>query len=1189
LIRRSSKILLEVIGVAVAVTATLLAVLAWQLSSGPVSLSLLNQMIEDAANPALQGGELDIEDTVLVWSAEDRELSLRLRDVRLVGADGNQVARVPQLAFELSMPALLRGTLAPKAIDLFGVRATVLRRPGTGVTLALAKTDAEAPDLETPAMVGPMLEALVSEGDPSSPLGYLSRLGIRDARLRFVDEVNGVTFDAPDANMVIFRGGGGLAGVLHATFAIGDTMATLDMNGVLPAGADEANIEASIADLVPAALARAAPSLSDYAIFDAPLFATGELRIGRDGALRSGRLSLRAGSGTINLPAPWETAIPLEAAEGDITIDGLLQRLKLEKLIVKAGLHEASLGGTVDYRTGQGLDVSSARVDLAVDRFHTEVPGFFVGPVDLDKVILKADIDFDALQADIEELFIGTGGGGIRLSGSLADAERSPAVRIEGSMEPMPLEALKAIWPLPVVKGAREWVGKNLSGGTLDGGAFAVDLAGGMIADAADHIPIPDDALRFEFTASGQTLHYLGELPPLEGLQARGLVHGNRFDAWVSSAVIRQENMGDVVIGEGHFYDDELSRKGALGHIAFKAAGATSDVLGVLNNEPLHFIADFGIEPATVGGTGELEAKISLPLIKDVRMEQVDFSGTAHVEDVSIPKIRDNLSLTGGTLDLTVSRTNLTAKGEVVLNEAARVDLEWKEDFRREVSPGSVYRVRGEVDDAARSAVGLELGQFVSGPVLVDATIMGNGRNVDRASVRADLTAAVAKLDDAAWKKEPGVAAATSFDVFLQEDGGYRLSNFSLSGEGIEAAGTFTVGNGGRLVAANFPSVKLGPDNDFSFIAGPAENAALEMILRGPRFDARGVLGNLFSGGGGGGGGGDAEREKDRAGEVPLLEDVPAADPLRRTAVRADIGTAIGNHGTSFSDVHVDMVQIDGDLWSMDVSAVPEGGDALSLKVGPDEKGLRHLRMVSNDAGTIFRALDFTRSIRGGKLIVSGVYDDSVEGSPLGGTLTIDDFRVVDAPVLASILTVGSLTGIGDTLSGKGILFARLEMPFAMTKNRIHLKDGRMSGPAIGLTMDGQIDRATDTIDMEGTMVPAYTINSFLGKVPLLGPLIVGREGEGIFAITYSVRGRSDDPTVVVNPLSAIAPGFLRRIFEFGENMPPESQTPDKSQENSVPAAEAPAASEPAVEPTAPEAPKAPEANAAGAPAAQEN
>jgi uncharacterized protein YhdP len=256
----------------------------------------------------------------------------------------------------------------------------------------------------------------------------------------------------------------------------------------------------------------------------------------------------------------------------------------------------------------------------------------------------------------------------------------------------------------------------------------------------------------------------------------------------------------------------------------------------------------------------------------------------------------------------------------------------------------------------------------------------------------------------------------------------------------------------------------------------------------------------------------------------------------------------------------------------MDVSATPAGGDPLSLAVGPDDKGVRHLKMVSSDAGTVFRALDFTRSIRGGKLNVDGVYDDGTAGSPLRGTLTIDDFRIVDAPVLANILTLGSLTGIGDTLRGDGILFVGLEMPFVMTKNRIHLKAGRMSGPAIGLTMDGQIDRATDVIDMEGTLVPAYTINSFLGKVPLLGPLIVGREGEGIFAITYSVRGQSDDPTVVVNPLSAIAPGFLRRIFEFGESMPPESQTPAENPENNVPAA-----------------PATPEADAAGAPPAEKN
>ena len=138
MIRRTSKIALEIAGVAAAVTAVLFAVLAWRLSSGPVSISILNRMIEDAARPELQGGELAVGDTILIWSAEDRGLALRLADVRLNGADGNEIAAVPQIAFELSVPALFRGIVAPTRIELYGVSATLLRRPGTGVTLALA-------------------------------------------------------------------------------------------------------------------------------------------------------------------------------------------------------------------------------------------------------------------------------------------------------------------------------------------------------------------------------------------------------------------------------------------------------------------------------------------------------------------------------------------------------------------------------------------------------------------------------------------------------------------------------------------------------------------------------------------------------------------------------------------------------------------------------------------------------------------------------------------------------------------------------------------------------------------------------------------------------------------------------------------------------------------------------------------
>lgn len=1163
MIRRTSKIALEVAGVAVAVVAVLFAVLAWRLSSGPVSISILNRMIEDAARPALQGGELVIGDTILIWAAEERDLALRLSDVQLKGADGNEIATVPQLAFDLSLPALFRGMLAPTSVDLYGVSATVLRRPGTGVTLALGEEGAEPdPDGRQAAILGPLIEALLDESDSATPLGYLTRFGIRNARLTFVDEVNGVTFEAPRANMSIYRGDGGIAGMLEADFQFAETTARLEMNGFLPLGEEAARIKVRASDVVPAALSRLSPAFSDYAVFDAPLNAEGEVEIERSGDLKSARLQLQSGAGEINLPEPWETTIPLEKAEGVVRVDGATRLITVEELSFKAGPHDATVSGTIGYEMGEGLNIAAVTADLTADRVHTEVPGFFAGPVDLDVMRLNARLDFDAMKAEIGELFVGTAGGGIRLAGSVTDAERSPAVKVSGMIEPLPLDAFVAVWPYELARGAREWVGKNLTGGTLTGGHFEVDLPAGMIEDAENHIPIPPENLRFEFTASGQTLHYLGELPPMEDVEARGLVEGNRFDAWVPSAVIRQQGKGDIAVSEGHFYADQLATKGAPGHIAFTVAGTTADILSVLDREPLGLISNFGLDPGDVGGTGRLTGSISLPLRKHVAMEEVIFSGTGHAENVSIPNIQENLSVTSGTLDLTVDRQGLSAKGPIGLSHAAELDLEWRENFGEGVAPRSSYRLKGPLDEEGRAALGLKLDEFIAGTANIDATLSGDGRRVNRGSIGADLTDAVVRFDDAGWWKPAGEPATVAFDLAMLEDGAYRISGFELEGDGIETRGTFTIGPAGGLVAADLPVVKLGPDNDFSFRAGPVADAALQMEVRGSRFNARGLLSGFL------GGSGKKDQPEAPAPDPVVLTGELVNDPLRRTILTADIDEATGHHGALFRDVSLHMVQVDRQLWSLNLTATDSDDAPITVTIGPDGTGARTLQARSANAGSVLRALDFTRSMRGGELRANGSYDDSKPGSPLSGTLRIDKFRIADAPVLASILTLGSLTGIGDTMRGEGIFFERLDLPFAFTENRIHVKDARMSGPAIGLTADGQIDRAEDRIDIEGTLVPAYTINSFLGQVPVLGPLIVGREGEGVFAITYGVRGKTDNPTVIANPLSALAPGFLRRLFEFGATLPPEQpseppaavQSPEIAPETAESPAEAPPA-----------------------------
>ena len=132
---------------------------------------------------------------------------------------------------------------------------------------------------------------------------------------------------------------------------------------------------------------------------------------------------------------------------------------------------------------------------------------------------------------------------------------------------------------------------------------------------------------------------------------------------------------------------------------------------------------------------------------------------------------------------------------------------------------------------------------------------------------------------------------------------------------------------------------------------------------------------------------------------------------------------------------------------------------------------------------------------------------------------------------MAKVLTVASLTGIRDTLRGAGIRFQRLTGAYTLDDGIMHTDLLRAYGPAIGVTAKGEVDFDRAETKLQGTIVPAYTVNRILGGIPVLGPLLTGGEGEGIFAATYRVSGPLGDPKVDVNALSAIAPGFLRALF----------------------------------------------------------
>ena len=169
--------------------------------------------------------------------------------------------------------------------------------------------------------------------------------------------------------------------------------------------------------------------------------------------------------------------------------------------------------------------------------------------------------------------------------------------------------------------------------------------------------------------------------------------------------------------------------------------------------------------------------------------------------------------------------------------------------------------------------------------------------------------------------------------------------------------------------------------------------------------------------------------------------------------------------------------------------------------------------------------------MQGGRLKVTGTYDDTVADHPLSGTAEISDFRIQGAPALGRLLQAMTLYGLVDVMRGPGLGFSRLVAPFRLTREVLALTEARAFSPSLGLTVKGQIDLARERLDLQGTIVPAYFFNSLLGNLPVVGRLFSPEEGGGLFAASYSIRGPTQDPEVAVNPLSVLTPGFLRGVF----------------------------------------------------------
>ncbi len=217
----------------------------------------------------------------------------------------------------------------------------------------------------------------------------------------------------------------------------------------------------------------------------------------------------------------------------------------------------------------------------------------------------------------------------------------------------------------------------------------------------------------------------------------------------------------------------------------------------------------------------------------------------------------------------------------------------------------------------------------------------------------------------------------------------------------------------------------------------------------------------------------------------------------------------------------------DSEIFKMSLNSFFDENKKITMTIQTSLDG-KITTFYSDYAKPIVKKYDFIKGFEEGSLDFYSIKKDGTSSSQL----KIYDFKLKKISVLTKILTLASLQGIADILSGEGIRFNEFEMKFKNKKNLMTINEIYAIGPAISVLMEGYIQK-NELISLRGTLVPATTINKVIGSIPILGDILVGKKiGEGVFGVSFKIKGPPKKLETSVNPIKTLTPRFITRTLE---------------------------------------------------------
>ncbi|MEF2551364.1 hypothetical protein VQ042_08310 [Aurantimonas sp. A2-1-M11] len=705
--------------------------------------------------------------------------------------------------------------------------------------------------------------------------------------------------------------------------------------------------------------------------------------------------------------------------------------------------------------------------------------------------------------AEIERFLLDTGDGRVSGAAMVGGLEAGDRIRADVALDNLDAAVVKAFWPIFLAPEARDWVSDRAAdSGRVQSGAFTLDIAADRLPQVMQpDIPPAAEEMHLTLAIDNAAFATFGGLPKLSAVTGDLDFRAGKTLIAVKTAEVA--GFADVALLPSSI-QFEREDEGVIASLSLNIGGEATSLLAIADRDPVNALAKIGWTSDEVSGkaTAGVNARILLGSPGEKSVLQ-NWTVMADLDGVDLKR-----KLEGRQIGAVTGLASLSP-GTVFGDVSATIDgFPVKIAFSEPLEPDPVgersLTISASLETQQLQVLAPALGNIVDGAL--SATLVRSGETY-RAAI--DLSAARLRIPATGWSKGPGVPASLSFDLSADGDA-ITLRNARLEGEGFHAEGRVAAdGNGLKSVTIDKAAFSRGDDFSASV---QRQGAGYSVEIKGKSLDARAGLARLRANG----------EASAAAGSSPL--DLSIA-----------VDRIIGFGGEEFRNATVAYRQPASGAPVADIAAIAVDGSPLRLVLEKRGEG-RNVELGTDNAGALLRFTGLYSKMYGGKARLAMAGN---QPNQYGGQLVLHDFTLVDESRLARLVGTtrdreASLAGaVGQELQTSDAYFDAASAQLSWNGERLVAGDGIVRGPIFGSSFEGVIVDGENRIAIDGSFMPAYGVNRLFGAIPFFGGILGNGQEGGLIGITYRLAGPLADPTLSVNPISAIAPGIFRRIFEY--------------------------------------------------------